>query len=253
MRLIPDYHLSDSLLQVHPKKSTPVKSKGINRQHLTSTPKLQTKLFQAAHKLTAELSTKWQGSPHGVHIHQNCEGSAQTGWGEELWGWQTFGKICNASLDSSLISIDDHTQLTTKFLMERHYPTQNRSTFSGEEDILSVHDSSNIEMVSTVDPLEHHSEDSTPDSGSEGEGRHSASGPGSKGHLDSNRESDSGNEDSQSESDSEFSSDSKDSDDGDDFSDMFSTKKTYEPVKKKQESWAQSNSHSRSRKLEPHK
>ena len=234
-------------------QSTSVKSKGINRQHLTSTPKSQLKLFQVACQLTAELSTKWQGTPHGAHVHQDCGGCAQTGLGEGLWGWQTSGKVQNASLDSSLVIIDDHTQLSTKHLMERDDPTWNRSTFSSGQDILSVHDSSDIEMTSTIGPLEHHSEDRAMDSGSEGEGRHSASNPGSDGHPHSNQESDSGNEDSQSESDNESSSDSKDSDDKDDFGDMFSAKKTCKPVKKKQELHAQSSSCSQSWESEPHK
>ena len=204
--------------------TTPVKSKGIDR-HLTSTPKSQPKLFQAACQLTAELSPKQQGALHGAHILDRG-GSTRTGWGEGLWHWQASGKVHNASLDSSLVSIDDHTQLSTKHLMERDDPTRNRSTFSGGEDILSVDDSSDVEMTSIVDPPEHHSEDSTPDSGSEGEGGHSTNNPGSDGHPDSNQESDSGNEDSQSGSDSRSSSDSQDSDDEDKFGDMFSQKKT---------------------------
>ena len=202
----------------------------------------------------AKLSAKWQGAPHGAHIHQDHRGpTRKSGWGDELRSWQTSGKIHNASMDSSIVSIDDHTQLTTKHLMERDDPTQNRSTFSGGEDILSVHDSSDIEMASTADPMECHSEDSTLDSGSEGEGGHSASNLGSDDHPDSNQESDSRNEDSQSGSDSGSSSDSKDSDDEDDFGDMFSAKKTYEPVKIKQESRAQSSSRSWSPEMEPHK
>ena len=76
--------------------------------------------------------------------------------------------------------------------MERDDLTRNYNTFSGGEDILSVHDSSDIEMTSIVDPPEHHSEDSAPDSGSEGEGRHSTNNPGFDGHPDSSQESDSG-------------------------------------------------------------
>ena len=235
-------------------QSTPLKSKGINRQHLTSTPKSQPKLLQTAWQMTAKLSTKWQGAPHGAHVHQDHRGSTRKGgWADELPGWQTSGKIRNASMDSSIISIDDHTQLTTKHLMERDDPTQSHSAFSGREDILSVHHSSDIEMASTVDPPECQSKDSAPNSGSEGKGRHSASDPGSNDHPDSNRESDSRNEDSQSRPDSGSSSDSKDSDDEDNFGDMFSAKKTYKPVKKKQESQAQSSSHSQSREMELHK
>ena len=235
-------------------QSTLVKSKGINRQHLTSTPKLQPKLLQTARQLMAKLSAKQQGALHGAHVHKDYRGSTQKGgWADELPGWQTSGKIRNASMDSSIVSINDHTQLTTKHLMERDDTTLNRSAFSSGEDILSVHDSSNIEMASTVDPPEHHSKDSTLDSGSEGEGRHSASDPISNDHPDSNGESDSRNEDSQSGPDSGSSSDSKDSDDEDYFGDMFSAKKAYKPVKKKQESRAQSSSCSWSRETEPHK
>ena len=180
--------------------STPVKSKGTNR-HLTSTPKPQPKLLQAARQLTTELSAKWQGAPHGAHI-QDLGGSAQTGLVEGLRGWQTSGKVRNASLDSSLVSLDDHTQLSTKHLMERDDPTRNRSAFSGGEDILPVHDSSDIEMTFIVDPTEHHSEGSAPGSGSKDEGKLPANDPGSGGHPDSNLESDSGNEGSPSGYDS---------------------------------------------------
>ena len=55
--------------------STLVKPRGLD-QHLTSTPKTQPKLMQAAHRLTAELSAKWQGAPHGAHV-QDHEGSAR--------------------------------------------------------------------------------------------------------------------------------------------------------------------------------
>ena len=226
--------------------ATLVKSKGIDR-HLNSTPKSQLKLIKAACQLTAKLSTKQQGAPHGAHVLDHG-GSAQTGWGEGLRGWHVSCKIRNASLDSSLVSTDDHTQLSTKHLMERDDPTQNRSTLSGEEDILSVDDSSGIEMMSIVDLPERHSRDSAPNSGSEGEGEHSACNPSSNGHPESNQESDSRNEGSQSGYDSGSSSDSLDSDDNDEFGDMFS-----KPVKRKPESWAQSNSHSWSRELEPHK
>ena len=140
--------------------STLVKPRGLD-QHLTSTPKTQPKLMQAAHRLTAELSAKWQGAPHGAHI-QDHEGSTQKGWGGGFWGWQAPSKIHNASLDSSVVSLDDHTQLSTKLLMERDDPTRICSTFSGGEDILSVHDSSDIEMMSIVDVLGDHSRDSIP-------------------------------------------------------------------------------------------
>ena len=107
--------------------STPVKPRGPD-QHLTSTPKTQPKLMQAAHRLTAELSAKQQGAPHGAHI-QDREGSARKGWGGEFQGWQASSKICNASLDSSVVSLDDHTQLPTKLLMERRPHPEPRRVF----------------------------------------------------------------------------------------------------------------------------
>ena len=93
--------------------------------------------MQAAHQLTAELSAKWQGAPHGAHI-QDHEGSTRKGWGGGFRGWQAPSKIRNASLDSSVVSLDDHSQLSTKLQMERDDPTQNHGMFSGGEDILLV-------------------------------------------------------------------------------------------------------------------
>ena len=222
--------------------STPVKPRGPD-QHLTSTPKMQPKLMQAAHRLTAELSAKWQGAPHGAHI-QDREGSARKGWGGEFRGWQAPSKIRNASLDSSAVSLDDHTQLSTKLLTERDDPTRNRSAFSGGEDILLVNDSSDIEMTSVVDVPAHPSGDSAPVTGSEDEGETPANDPGSGGHPDSNPEYDSGNEESPSGSNSGSGSDSPSSDDDDEFGDMFSPGGTLQPIKRKPESRAQSNSHS---------
>ena len=113
-----------------------------------------------------------------------------------------------------------------------------------------VHDSSDIEMVPNVDPPECHSEDSAPDSASDGE--HSINDPGSSDHADSNPKSNSGSSDLDSEPDGGSSSDSQGSDDSDggDFGDMFSARKTHKPTTKKQESWAQSSSRSQSRETE---
>ena len=134
--------------------------------------------------------------------------------------------------------------------MERDDPTRNHSAFSGREEVMSVHNSSDIEMVSNVDPLECHSEDSVPDSASDG--KHSVNDPRSGDHADSNPESNSGSLDSDSEPNSGSSSDSKGSNDSDggDFGDMFSARKTHNPTTKKQESWAQSSSCSQSCKTE---
>ena len=99
-----------------------------------------------------------------AHI-QDHEGSARKGWGGGFRGWQAPSKIRNASLDSSVVSLDDHTQLSTKLLMERDDPTWNHGMFSGGKDILLVHDSSDIEMTSIVDGPGQHSGDSTPVTG----------------------------------------------------------------------------------------
>ena len=170
--------------------STPVKSSGAKWQHLTSTPKSQPKLISIARQQMAELSAKRQGAPYGVHVKHDSGGSARVNsWGDELQGWSTNCPNRAGSFDSSIVSIDDHTQLTTKHLMERDDPTQNRSAFSSGEEVMSVHDSSDIKMVPNEDPPECHSEDSAPDYASDGE--HSVNDPGSGGHADSNPESNS--------------------------------------------------------------
>ena len=174
-------------------------------------------------------------------------GSARVNsWGDELRGWQTSCPTRAGSLNSSIVSINDHTQLTTKHLMKRDDPTRNRSAFSGGEEIMSVHDSSDIEMVSNLDRSEHHSEDSAPDSASKCE--HSIIDPGTGDHADSSPESNSRSSDSDSKPDSGSGSDSKGSNDSDEgiFGDMFSARKTHKPTTKKQESWPQSSSRSRS-------
>ena len=109
-----------------------------------------------------------------------------------------------------------------------------------------VNDSSDIEMMSIVDVPAHPSRDSALVTGSEDEGKMPANDPGSGGHPDSYPEYDSGNEESPSGSDSGSSSDSPGSDDNDEFGDMFSLRGTLQPIKRKPESRAQSNSHSRS-------
>ena len=181
-------------------------------------------------------------------------GSAQiNSWGDELRGWSTNCPNRVGSFDSSIVSIDDHSQLTMKHLMERDDPTRNCSAFSSGEEVMLVHDSSDIEMVPNEDPPECHSEDSAPDSTSDGE--NSVNDPGSSGHTDSNPESNSGSSDSDSEPNGGLSSDSQGSDDSDggDFGDMFSARKTHKPTTKKQESRAQSSSRSLSHETDSQK
>ena len=234
--------------------STPVKSSGAKRQHLTSTPKSQPKLISVARQQTAKLSAKRQGAPHGAHVKHDLGGSARVNsWGDELQGWSTTCPNQAGSFNSSIVSIDDHTQLTTKHLMERDDPTQNRSAFSDGEEVMLVHDSSDIEIVPNVDPPECHSEDNALDSASDGE--HSINDPGSGDHADSNPESNSGSSASDSKPDVGSSSASQGSDDSDggDFDDMFSARKTHKPTTKKQESRTQSSSCSRSCETESQK
>ena len=108
--------------------------------------------------------------------------------------------------------------------------------FPGGEDILSVNDSSDIEMTSVVDVLAHPSGDSAPVTGSEDKGEMPANNPGSGGHPNSNPESDSGNEESPSGSDSGSSADSPSSDDDDEFGNIISPRGTLQPIKRKPES-----------------
>ena len=106
--------------------STPVKSSGAKQQHLTSTPKSQLKLISITRQQMAKLSAKQQGAPHGAHVKHDSGGSTRVNsWGDELRGWSTNCPNWAGSFDSSIISIDDHTQLTTKHLMEGDDPTRN--------------------------------------------------------------------------------------------------------------------------------
>ena len=112
--------------------STPVKSSGAKWQHLTSTPKSQPKLISITQQQMAELSAKRQGAPHGAHMKHDSGGSAQVNsWGDKLRDWSTNCPNRAGSFNSSIVNSDDHTQLTTKHLMEIDDPTRNHSAFSG--------------------------------------------------------------------------------------------------------------------------
>ena len=238
--------------------STPVKALGVGHQtqHLTSTPKSKLKLLSAAQQQTTELVAKRQGAPHGAHMKSDHGGAAQANsWGNELRGWHPSTGVWEGSLDSSIVSLDDHTQFTTKHLMERDDPSWNRSIISGGDDIELIHDSSDAEMISNPGLLEQHSEDSSPDSTPEDAGDPNAVSvidPGSSHHSDSSSdlEPDPGsNLGSEAKSSSGDSSDSSASDDGDggDFGDMFlPKKKAYKLPLKRPESRPQSSSCSQS-------
>ena len=108
--------------------STLVKSTGVKRQHLTSTPKSQPKLISVTQKQTAELSAKQQGAPHGAHMKHDHGGSARVNsWGDKLRGWSTTCPNRAGPLDTSIVSIYDHTEVS----MERDDPIRKSSSFSG--------------------------------------------------------------------------------------------------------------------------
>ena len=65
--------------------------------------------------------------------------------------------------NSSFVSVKEHSEFTTATLMRRDAPHR----IDPDEDIVSVHDSSDIEMVSTHE-YDQETEDSSPDSDAEG-------------------------------------------------------------------------------------
>ena len=125
-----------------------------------------------------------------------------------------------------------------------------------DEDIVSIHDSSDIEMMSTHE-YDRETEDSSPDSDTEGN-HHPSDGSdmesdqdqGSSCHSDSNSEQGSGPgsaQGSDANSGSDNGGDPESSDDnGGDFSDLFMAKKECPGSSKRPQSWPSSNSCSRS-------
>ena len=224
-------------------------------QHLTSTPKSKPKLLSAAQHQTTELAAKRQGAPHGAHMKSDHSGTAQANsWGTELQGWHPSIGIREGSMDSSIVSLDNHSQFTTKHLIERDGPSRNRSIISGGNDIESIHDSSNAEMISNPGLPEQHSKDSSPDSAPEdGEDLDmiSTKYPGFGHHSESSSDPECdprSNVCSGAKSSSENSSNSSTSDrDGYDLGNMFlPKKKAHKPPLKRPESQPQSSSCSRS-------
>ena len=161
--------------------------------------------------------------------------------------------------DSSFVSIEEHKKLSTAALMRRDAPRR----IDLDEDIVSICDSSDIEMLSTHE-YDQETEDSSPDSDAEGshhpsDGSDMESDPdqGSGSHSNSNSKQDSGpgsaeGSDTSSGSDNGGDPESSD-DDGGDFSDLFTAKKEYPGPSKGPQSWPSSNSHSRSRETENQK
>ena len=153
--------------------------------------------------------------------------------------------------NSSFVSVEEHSEFTMATLMRRDAPHR----VDPDEDIVSIHDSSDVEMVSTHE-YDWETGNSSPDSGAEdshhlsdGSNMESDQDRGSSGHsdLDSEQGSDLGSAPgSDASSGSNNGGDPKSSDDGGDFSDMFTVKKECPGSSKRPQSQPSSNSRSRS-------
>ena len=230
--------------------SSPVKTPGSKRQSLASTPKTKPKLLVTAQQQQNELVAIRQGAPHGAHIwpfHQ--EASWTHPWGSDLFGWKSAINP-GASGNSSFVSVEEHTQLTTTALMQRDAPHR---TVSGKDDVVSIHEDphSDVKMVSNIEHPEQHTEDSSVDSAvehsdhsSDDSEMESDQDRGSDHHLDSgsdnnpNPRSNLGSA-TRSSSSSESSSDFSDKDRGD-FADMFQEKEKHSNTPKKPGLWKHS-------------
>ena len=132
-----------------------------------------------------------------------------------------------------------------------------------DEDVVSIHDSSNIEMVSTHE-YDRETEDSSPDSGGE-DSHHLSDGSDMESDQDqssgwhSNLDSDQGSDlGSAPGSDTDLGSDNggdpeSSDDNGGDFLDLFTAKKECPSSSKRPQSWPSSNSYSRSWETENQK
>ena len=238
---------------------TPVKGSGSHRQPLTSTPKLKPKLLVVAQQHRDELAAKQTGAPHGAHIWPTVLQTARTRPpGPELHSWKQNANLGRTG-NSSFVSVNEHSEFTMAALMRRDAP----HWIDPDEDVVSIHDSSDIEMVSNHE-YDQETEDSSPDSGAEdshhpsdGSDMESDQDQGSGCHSDLNSEqgSDLG---SAPGSDADLGSDNggdpeSSDDNGGDFSDMFMAKKECPGSSKRPQSWPSSNSHSRSRETENQK
>ena len=241
---------------------TPVKTPGSQRQPFASTPKTKPKLLVMVQQQWNELVAMRQGAPHGAHVWPFLHQASRTRpLGLELFDWKPATNP-GASGDSSFVSIEEHIQYTMTALMQRDAP----SRIDPDEDMVSVHDDSqyDIKMVSTHEEPDHHTEDSSPDSGTEDSNNlsddsdmESDQDQGFSHHLDSGSDHCS-NPSSDPGSDASLGSDSgadpnSSDEDGGDCTDMFQEKRKNPGSSKKPESWPQSSSHSRSRETENQK
>ena len=235
---------------------TLVKGSGGHCQPLTSTPKPKPKLLVAAQQHWDELAVKQRGAPHGAHIQPTVQQAARTRPpGSELHSRKQNTKPCRTG-NSSFVSVEEHSKFTMAALMRRDAPHR----IGLDEDIVSICDSSDIEMMSTHE-YDQETKDSLPDSDAEGS-HHSSDGSdmksdqdqGSSPHSDSNSKQGCGPGSAQG-SDADLGSDNggdpKSSDDN--FLDPFMAKKECPSSSKRPQSRPSSNSYSRSRETENQK
>ena len=205
-----------------------------------------------------ELAAKQQGAPHGTHIRPMVQQAAQTQPpGPELHS-QMQGANPGHTGNSSFVSIEEHSEFTMAALMKRDalHPVD------PDEDIVSIRDSSDIEMVPTHE-YDLETKNSSPDSSAENSHHPSDSsnmefnqdrGSGHHSDLDSDQGSDLGSAlGSDAGSDSDNGGDPESSDNGGDFSDMFIVKKECPSSSKRPQSRPSSNSRSRSWETENQK
>ena len=150
-------------------RSIPIKTlargSGGHCQPLTSTSKPKPKLLVAAQQHWDELAAKQRGAPHGAHFQPMVQQAAQSRPpGPELHCQKQNVKP-GCSGNSSFVSVEEHSEFTTATLMRRDGPHK----IDPDEDIVSVCDSSDIEMMSTHE-YDLETEDSS--SNSDAEGRH---------------------------------------------------------------------------------
>ena len=141
---------------------TPVKTPGGQCHLFASTPKSKPKLLVTAQQQWNELVAMKQGAPHGVHVHPFLQ---QASWtpplGSEPFDWKPAADP-GGSGNSSFVSIEEHTLYTTATLMQRDAPSQ---MDPNEKDMVTILDShSDIEMMSTHEEPDQHTEDSSSDS-----------------------------------------------------------------------------------------
>ena len=244
-------------------RSTKVKTlawgSGDHCQPLTSTPKPKPKLLVVAQQHRDELAAKQRGAPHGAHVQPMVQQVART----RPPGLEPHSQKQNANpgrtRNSSFVSVEEYSEFTMATWMRRDAPHR----IDLDEDIVSIRDSSDIEMVSPHE-YDRETKDSLPNSDAEGS-HHPSDGSdmesnqdqGSGHHSDSNSKQGSGpgsTQGSDADSGSDNGGDPESSDDnGVDFSDLFMAKKECPGSSKRPQSWPSSNSRSRSQETENQK